>query len=83
MKNIRFFLSENFHFLVVKFSVYLNRHVFVMDAHKICDVRMQEQQPINKQGVSYYYLLGLKMHAFIKKKICKKLHCQKYVENSY
>ena len=31
MKNIRIFLSENFHFLVVKFSVYLNRHVFVMD----------------------------------------------------
>ena len=30
MKNIRIFLSENFHFLVVKFSVYLNRHVFVM-----------------------------------------------------
>ena len=24
------FLSENFHFLVVKFSVYKNRHVFVM-----------------------------------------------------
>ena len=24
------FLSENFHFLVVKFSVYLNRIVFVM-----------------------------------------------------
>ena len=24
------FLSENVHFLVVKFSVYLNRHVFVM-----------------------------------------------------
>ena len=31
MKNIRIFLSENFHFLVVKFSVYLNRHAFVMD----------------------------------------------------
>ena len=30
MKNIRIFLSENFHFLVLKFSVYLNRHVFVM-----------------------------------------------------
>ena len=30
MKNIRIFLSENAHFLVVKFSVYLNRHVFVM-----------------------------------------------------
>ena len=24
------FLSENFHFLVVKFSVYLNKHVFEM-----------------------------------------------------
>ena len=30
MKKIRIFLSENFHFLVAKFSVYLNRHVFVM-----------------------------------------------------
>ena len=29
MKNIRIF-SENFHFLVVKFSVYLNRRVFEM-----------------------------------------------------
>ena len=32
MKNIRVFLSENFHFLVVNFSVILNRHVFVMSA---------------------------------------------------
>ena len=31
MKNIRFFLSEIFHFLIVKFSVYLNGHVFVMN----------------------------------------------------
>ena len=30
MKNIRVFLSENFHFLVVNFSVNLNRRVFVM-----------------------------------------------------
>ena len=30
MENIRFFLSENLHILVVKYSVYLNRHVFVM-----------------------------------------------------
>ena len=30
MKNIRNFLSENFPFLVVKFSIYLNRRVFVM-----------------------------------------------------
>ena len=30
MKNIRVFLSENFQFLEVKFSIYLNRCVFVM-----------------------------------------------------
>ena len=30
MKKYQTFLSENFHFLVVKFSVYLNRRVFVM-----------------------------------------------------
>ena len=30
MKNIRAFVSENFQFLEVKFSVYLNRRVFVI-----------------------------------------------------
>ena len=29
-ENKRAFLSENLHFLGVSFSVYLNRHVFVM-----------------------------------------------------
>ena len=32
MKNIRVFLSENFQFLEVKFSIYLNRRVFVMNS---------------------------------------------------
>ena len=35
MKNIRIFLSEIFHLLVVKFSIYLTRHVFVMDYCKL------------------------------------------------
>ena len=30
MKSMSFFLSENFKFLEVKFSIYLNRRVFVM-----------------------------------------------------
>ena len=30
MKKISEFLSENFQFLVVKFSTYMNRRVFVM-----------------------------------------------------
>ena len=32
MKNIGIFLSENFQFLEMKFSLYLNRRVFVMVA---------------------------------------------------
>ena len=35
MKNVRIFLSEHFHFLVVKFSLYLNRHVFGMRTHSL------------------------------------------------
>ena len=35
MKNIRVFLSEKFQFLEVKFSVYLNRCVFVMLVHRL------------------------------------------------
>ena len=30
-KQYQNFLSDNFQFLVVKFPVYLNRHVFVLD----------------------------------------------------
>ena len=44
MKNIRFFLSENFQFLEVKVSIYLNRRVFVMrtNVHGPTDVRVIE-----------------------------------------
>ena len=34
MKNITVFVSENFKFLEEKFSIYLNRRVFVMVKHK-------------------------------------------------
>ena len=37
MKNIGIFLSENFQFLVVKFSIYLNRRVFVMKTTKLLE----------------------------------------------
>ena len=35
MKNMRFFLSKNFQFLEVKFSIYLNRRVFVMQKQRM------------------------------------------------
>ena len=42
MKNIRNFLSENFPFLVVKFSIYMNRHVFVMHQLSVFTVKSTE-----------------------------------------
>ena len=48
MKNIRIFLSENFPFLVVTFSTYLNRRVFVMTfSLKIALSRANESQRQN------------------------------------
>ena len=35
MKNIKSFVFENFQFLEVKFSIYLNRRVFVMTIIRI------------------------------------------------
>ena len=37
MKKYQSFLSKNFQFLEVTFSIYLNRHVFVMDM--LCSVK--------------------------------------------
>ena len=38
MKNIRVFVSENFQFLEEKFSIYLNRRVFVMEGLDIVHI---------------------------------------------
>ena len=61
MKNIRFFLSENFHFLVVKFSVYLNRHVFVMLSH----ASLRGQQNVRMRRL-------VRTFAFIIKSVCSR-----------
>ena len=45
MKNIRIFLSENAHFLVVKFSVYLSRHVFVMLSVILYELKLHNKLP--------------------------------------
>ena len=37
MKKYQNFSSENFHFLVMKFLIYLNRHAFVMFVFLHCD----------------------------------------------
>ena len=40
MKNIRVFLSEFFQFLEVKFSLYLNRCVFVIGGSIVSECRL-------------------------------------------
>ena len=48
-------LSENFHFLVVKFSVYLNRHVFVMTSISLIEATA-EISKLHKAFTKYNYL---------------------------
>ena len=43
-------LSENFHFLLVKFSIYLNRHVFVMSRRK----KMSWPTAPGKRGIQVF-----------------------------
>ena len=50
MKNIGIFLSENIPFLVVKFSIYLNRRVFVVDLQRRTAT---EEPPWNGQQTTY------------------------------
>ena len=44
MKNIRIFYLEFFPFLVVKFSIYLNRRVFVMIKRKSKHTKIQTKE---------------------------------------
>ena len=53
-KKISEFLSENFQYLVVKFSVYLNRCVFIM--RKIYGTCTDSQLPVfTIQSTEYFY----------------------------
>ena len=49
MKNVSFFYLKIFIFLVVKFSVYLNRRVFVMNV-----VNEKSSPPPNKASKDYF-----------------------------
>ena len=47
MKYIRIFYLKNCHFLVVKFSMYLNRRVFVMkNSHNAVDAHYDGLGPV-------------------------------------
>ena len=61
MKNIRVFLSEIFQYLEVKFSIYLNKHVFVMFLFAFLHTR-----PIFKRGLPLKKIIcsPMKVHPF-------------------
>ena len=44
MKNISFFLFKNFQFLEVKFSIYLNKCVFVMSKTESCGIKKSAKE---------------------------------------
>ena len=56
MKKISEFLSENFPFLVVKFSIYLNRHVFVMYSLAVPSEKILSMHKTNRFRFIQFYL---------------------------
>ena len=69
------FLSENFLFLVVKFLVYLNRRVFVMDAYSDFDVFFLDILLSTRKNV-IFVIIQCKTFCCI-----TKTHLFKYIEN--
>ena len=52
MKNIRIFISENFEFLAVKFTICLNRRVFVMPQYT--SVQSDKSNKYNIKKSAFY-----------------------------
>ena len=73
MKNIRKiseFLSEICQFLVVKFSIYLNRRVFVMNRYNNIDSFCLDKYDIRRYCVMFdHFSLGENLHGKIRKEI--------------
>ena len=50
------FVSENFQFLVVNFSVYLNRHVFIMMQTMMALIRLQAKFSLHWAHIRKYFI---------------------------
>ena len=51
------FLSENFHFLMVKFSVFLNRHVFIMIFYLTSQTTVLHMKSLNQTESPIFVIL--------------------------
>ena len=59
MKNIRFLYLKKIIFLVVKFSVYLNRHVFVMGKNVSGQLSREGDIHMYSQKITLYNCINL------------------------
>ena len=70
MKNIRIFYLEIFPFLFVKFSIYLNRRVFIMTSQKHAYTMLTPLNPtfyvekLGFTGVNIIFLFSAQKHRF-------------------
>ena len=72
MKNIRVFYLKIFNFLVVKFSVHLNRHVFVMGSLVCFEVLLVKAPYFSKTDILFSKKgLVIDMHMYGINKIIK------------
>ena len=73
MKKYQSFLFENVQFLEVKFSIYLNRHVFVMYEILICEERKNERNLIllYSGGCSFCLIHGYACGKLLRKTLRK------------
>ena len=72
MKNIRFFLSENFPFLVLRFSIYLNRRVFVKALQRTAIRPHKEQATPGPEVIKHFsclFQLSIKFSLLINMKM--------------
>ena len=76
MKNIRVFLSENFQFLEVKFSIYSNRRVFVMRNYESL---MADRQYIERIHAATHTSLFINLNLSLP--VITKTRLFKYTEN--
>ena len=90
MKNSQSFLSENFPFLEVKFSIHLKRRVFAMhvnESHEMSSLIFSERLQIDfRMPIATYFLIILKVKSLVVfnpfiptvqyKYLCKQCRCR-------
>ena len=68
MKKYQSFLSDNYQFFAVKFSIYLNRHVFVMKSQKFGNETHDAHVLASSKITNYVFVINRKIFIIQQKK---------------